>query len=135
MSYLRPVGAQTWRQTLIAYLADKRWRVETGGITRNSIALPTDREGRSALKDARDMLRDGELLDAQGNVLTEMAVTIKGVSFTVTEAQATALLQQIAQHVQSAFAVELDVLAGIDAEPPTVTTIADIDAAPWPSNA
>jgi hypothetical protein len=134
MGYLRQQLAGSDREQLIAYLADKRWRVETGGIVRNGINLPTDREGRSALKDARDMLRDGELLDSQGNVLTEMAVTIKGASFIVNEAQATSLLQQIAQHVQSAFAVELDLLAGIDAEPPTVSTFADVDAADWPPN-
>lgn len=117
---------------LTAYAADKRWRVETGGIVRNGASLPTTREGRSALKDARDMLRDGELLDQGGNVMATMDVTINGVSQNVSEAVATAMLQQIAQHVQRAFAVEALVLAEIQAG--TITTTAQIDAADWPSN-
>jgi len=118
------------------YLADKRWRVETAGTTLDLgggviMEVPTDRDGRAALKQARDMLRDGELLDEEGNVLTAMAVVIGEFAAPLTEPQATAILKRAGQHVQMAFDVQAAAIAQIAAG--TITTTAEIDALDWPS--
>lgn len=124
---------------LLAHLADKAWQVETSGTVVNGVRLPTSREHRSALKDARDMLRDGELLDTQGHVLTTMDVTIGNVGMPgVTAEVATQMLMAIGRHVQACFALRQALLAAI--QNGIVTTFEQIEApetvglSSWPSN-
>ena len=128
--------AAVTKDRLKAYAAAKRWDVESGGTTYDLgggviAPVPTDRDGRAALKQARDMLRDGELLDDAGQVRIDADVVMGDFSATLDEATLTELIKRAGQHVQAAFSVQKYVNHDIDAE--TVTTIAEIDAAAWPA--
>lgn len=113
---------------LLAYAAAKRYQIEISGVLVGGILVPTDREGRSALKHARDLLRDGELLDEAGNVCTTMDITIQSVAVKgVTEQMATAMLEVVGQKVQAAFSREADLIEKIRAVPPTVTSVSQIN--------
>lgn len=107
---------------LAAYAADKRWRVETGGIVVGDVAVPTDDRAKVLLMGAASMMADADT-----------APYVSGaVSVTLTGAQFKALYAALTAHVQAAFATQTAVLAGIAAG--TITTTAEIDAAAWPSN-
>lgn len=109
------------------YAVDKRFRVETGGITRNGLRLPTSREKRAALKDLADKMRDGPLPSPAMIGLSD------SVAVSLTLAELDAMLGEIALHCQAAFDVwGRDVLPAIGS---TMLTLADVDAAAWPSNA
>jgi hypothetical protein len=117
---------------LMDYAASVRWQHEIGGTAIDLgggivAPIPTDREGRSALKQARDMLKDGELLDADGNVRTAADVVIGSFGASLDEAAMTAMLKRSAQHVQACFATQKAVMD--DIESGTITTEAEIDAA------
>lgn len=108
--------------SLKRYAADKRWRVETGGIVIGGIAVPTDDRAKVLLMGAASMMAD---TDTAPYVAGAVAVTLTGIQFKAFYAALTA-------HVQAAFAAQTAVLGAIDAG--TITTFGQIDAAAWPSN-
>ncbi len=90
------------RETLLANLADHRWRIETGGVELpNGARILTDRESQAQLTSAYQSLSMPfvESIDwkaADGWV-------------TVTEAELRPIAQAVAQHVQGCFKAERQV--------------------------
>ncbi len=101
---------------------DKRWRVETGGISVGGVPVATDRESQSLIT------------GAHAYVLTNPDVSIKfkaANGFVDLDAtRVTAVATAVAAHVQACFAVEADVAAAI--ADGTVTTTQQVDDWPWP---
>ena len=119
------------KDRLKVYAANKRWEREIAGTTADlgtgPIPVPTDREGRASLKQARDMLRDGELLDGAGNVRTDVEMVMGSFVAKVDDTALTKLIKAAGQHVQDAFSRHAQVLADIEAG--VVTTTDGVDAA------
>lgn len=108
------------------YLADKRYRVETGGIVVPSDPLMTcwtDRATQGMLA------RTVQLLD-KGMLSEPVKVKVHGGFVSLTRAQVEAIGGAVAQHVQACFDIEADLAASIALG--NVTTTAEIDAANWP---
>lgn len=106
---------------LKAYAADKRWRVETGGIVRMGLTVPTDDRAKLLLLGASSGMGDDET--APFNVGTG-SVVINGAQFK-------ALYAAVFAHVQACMARQTEIMAVIDAG--TITTTAQIEAASWPA--
>lgn len=108
---------------LVAFAADKRWRVETGGVPFGGMILPSD--------DRAKML----IMGAAGTMANEAAApfVIGGTSVTLTGAQFKAAHAAIVAHVQACFAKQASILAGIANGSITTTTQIEQDA--WPTNA
>lgn len=116
-AYVEPIRS---KDELLLYAADKRWQVETGGITVAGIAIPTD--------DRAKLLINGASL---GMADTDTAMFVSGTTAAeLTGAQFTAFNSAIIAHVQACFAVQSVVMADIESD--TITTTAEIDAADWP---
>lgn len=113
------------RGRLSAYLADKRYEIETGGIVVSGMPVWTDRATQSMLQRASYMLGNGMLSEP-------IKVKTPGGFVLLSEAQINAIGTAVGLHVQTCFDVEGDVAAAIESQ--TITTTAEIDAAPWPSN-
>lgn len=123
--YAAALAAQD-QSGLIAYAAAKRFAVETGGIVVGGATVATDRVSQAMIGNAFAYVQ------ASG----ADSVRFKAASgwVTLSADQVKALALAVGAHVQAAFAAEDDLDAAINASPPTVTTTAQIDAAPWPSN-
>lgn len=106
---------------LLDFLADLRWQAEVAGTMWDQVPLPTDRERRSALKDAADKLRDGTLT-------FPIAVAFSAsVYANVDLAQLDAAIGVITVYVQEVFSDAATVAAAIIAG--TYTTKAQVLAA------
>lgn len=105
--------------------ADKRWRVETGGVSADlgagPMTIPSD--------DRAKML----LLGASVSMTNEATgpYVVNSVSVTLTGAQFKALYAAIFAHVEACFTAQTALIAAIDAG--TVTTLAQIEAWNWPA--
>ena len=107
---------------LLAYAADKRWRVETGDIVVGSVPVATDDRSKIMIIGARVKA------DADANFTTEWK-TPAGFQ-TIDAATIIAISNAVLAHVDACFAAEATVLAEIEAG--AITTTAEIDAAGWP---
>ena len=108
---------------LVAYSTDKRWRVETGGISFNGILVPTDDRAKLLLLGAATNMAPG----------SSAPLIVAGVNYgTLTDVQFKAINAAVIAHVQATFSVLASVLAAITAG--TITTTQQIDFAAWPSN-
>ena len=108
---------------LVAYATDKRWRVETGGISFNGILVPTDDRAKLLLLGAATNMAPG----------SSAPLIVAGVNYgTLTDVQFKAINAAVIAHVQATFSVLASVLAAITAG--TITTTQQIDFAAWPSN-
>lgn len=125
-TFLAPVVGGAISVDLVAYAAAKRYAVETGGVVVNGAKIATDRGSQAMIVGAY------AYVGASGAA----SIRFKASSgwTTLTAEQVKALALAVGTHVQAAFAVEDDLDAAINASPPTVTTTAQIDAAPWPAN-
>jgi len=110
------------KSALKAYAAQKRYAVETGGMSFNGLAIPTDRETQSKLSGAVLAFQTGALSNAIDWKTAAGWVQLD-------QAAVTALASAVAAHVQAAFSSEKTVSSAIDAE--TITTIHQINAANW----
>lgn len=117
-----PLTGDALKAALKAYAAQKRYQVETGGMTVMGMPIPTDREIQSKLS--------GAVLAFQAGALTGSIdwKTAAGWA-TLDQTTVTALASAVAAHVQTAFSNEKAVSVAIDAE--TITTIDQINAANW----
>ena len=108
---------------LLAFAADKRWRVETGGITVGGVPLSTDDRSKLMITGAR-IKADNDpdfttpWVAADGSVSTVNAATIIAIS------------DAVLAHVAACFAAYDGIKADIEAG--SITTAAEIDAAGWP---
>jgi hypothetical protein len=116
-----PMTTPASQAELLDHLADLRWDAERAGVNHQGIVLPTDRERRSALKDAADKMRDGTLTSP-----TAVAFSA-AVYATVTLEQLDAAVGAITIYVQKVFSdaagVAVMVING------TLTTRAQVQAA------
>lgn len=123
------------KAALKAYAGDRRWLVETAGVAITlggvTVVMATDEASITKLKTARDGLRDGDVVDANGDPLETVEVVIGQTAATLDEAAITAAIRAGIRHVQQAYAAQSAVYAAIDAG--TITTIQQIDAADWPA--
>lgn len=108
---------------LIAYAADKRWRVETGGITVAGASIDTSRDSQAMITGAY----------SYSQAHPEQLIKFKSASGWVDLDAATvaSIATAVGVHVQACFAIEATIDAAIEAG--TVTTFAEIDAAAWPA--
>jgi hypothetical protein len=107
---------------LTSYARSKRWEIENGGITVAGIPVATD--DRSKL-----MITGGRVAaEADPNWMTVWDGA-DGESYPIDAAAMIAISAAVQAHVNACFVAFATVKAGIAAEPPTVTTTAQIDAA------
>lgn len=104
---------------LAAYTADKRWRLETGGITVGGAPVRTDRESQAMINGAFALAKDSPstsiLFKTAAGFASLNADAIVGIG------------RAVAAHVQACFAAEADVLYRINAG--DISTKEQIDAA------
>lgn len=124
---LAPYDLTLWpvplKDRLTAYAADKRWRVETGGITVAGVAIATDDRSKQMIIGAR-IAADADAgwstpwVAADGTVVPVDALTMIVIS------------NAVLAHVSACFAIYAAVAADIEAG--DITTTDEIDAADWP---
>lgn len=111
---------------LVAYTADKRWRVEIAGCASPHGPIATDRDSQAKLLAEIVAIGAGMRVDPSIWKLGDGSFAI------LSNAAMLAVIAAARQHVATAFCVEAAVLDGISAG--TITTQAHVDAAAWPSN-
>jgi hypothetical protein len=107
------------------YTADKRWRVETGGVSVGGIAVHTDDRSKMMIMGAR-------VKAAADPLFTTQWKTVDGAFVTIDALTVVALSDAVLAHVDACFAAEATVLAGIDAG--TINDLDGIDDADWPES-
>lgn len=120
--FSEPGSAPPSKADLIAYTADRRWRVETGGIVVGGVPVATDDRSKIMIIGARVKANANPEFEtawktAEGFILLDGPTLI-------------AISDAVLAHVDACFAAEAAVLADIEAG--TITTTAEIDAAEWP---
>jgi len=110
-------------ENLLSYLADKRWRTETGGILFQGLPVSTDRESQAMI----------------GRTLQTMELTGKPVKFKTGAGffemdldLMRGLSLEIAAHVQLCFETEAVISEKIEAG--EIKTFEEIEVFEWPSN-
>jgi hypothetical protein len=101
------------------YAANKRYAVETAGITIGGSTIATDRESQAMITGAYNYL--------QANPAESVQFKTKNGFVDLDATAMTVIATAVGAHVQACFAREAAVAAAIDDE--TVTTTAEIDAA------
>lgn len=109
---------------LIAYAADKRWRVASSGVVVNGVAVPSDDVADGRIRRALSDLREGIQVEPLTFILGAVVVP-------ATEEMFLALRTAISRKWQLSYAVQGDVVTGVLAD--TITTEQQIDAANWPA--
>lgn len=108
-------------EQLLELLAVRRWNAEIEGVMWNGTRLPTDRERRSALKDAADKVRNGTLQ-------SPIAVAFSASAYaSLTLEQMDGIVNAITQHVQQVFSDAMTVAAQV--QDGTINTIEQLDSA------
>jgi Domain of unknown function (DUF4376) len=111
------------------HLADKRWRVQTGGIIvtlgGNSLTVRTDDRTRAEVAQAREDAGYGAGWSTDWKLANGAFITLDAVAIS-------AIAVAISAHVRACFSIERTLDAQIAAG--SITTTAQIDAAAWPSN-
>jgi hypothetical protein len=110
-------------EILLAYLADKRWRLETGGYLWNGHLVATDRDSRSIISQERLAISLSERVDPDGFKMGGELVMVSNADFI-------AMTDAIRAFVRACFAAEAMIGAQIIAG--TITSFAAIDAAAMP---
>jgi len=108
---------------LSAYAADKRWRVETGGIVVSGAPIATDDRSKTMLMGAR--------IKADADPQYSVGWKTDAGFVSLTAAQIVGISDAVLAHVDACFAAEATVRAGI--ETGDIQTIAEIDAFAWPA--
>jgi hypothetical protein len=107
---------------LLNYAARKRRQGEQAGITVGGVPVATDRESQAMLTGAAVMAQANPSFSTQWK-------GPDGVFVTLSATQIVALAEAVAMHVATCFATEAGVVEGINANPRTITTTEQIDAA------
>lgn len=115
-----PLTGDGLKAALKAYAASVRYARETGGMSINGAAIPTDRETQSKLQGAVLAFQTGAL---QGTIDWKA----ESGWLQLDQAAVTAIASAVAAHVQACFSWEKAISEQIDAE--EITTKAEIDAA------
>lgn len=122
-TFSAPVMPEPSQVDLAAYAAQKRWEVETGGITVGGMPVATDDRSKIMIIGARVKADADPAFTTQWKAsdgfVTIDAATIIGIS------------NAVLAHVDACFEVEGVVQTAITEG--TLTTTAEIDAADWPA--
>jgi hypothetical protein len=117
--YVAPPAPPPSKADLIAYAANKRWQVETGGITVNGARIDTSRESQDMIDKAYALSKEDPVeivsYKAASGFVEIDAATIKAIAIAV------------GRHVRACFAAEKLMADAIAAG--TVTDFAKIDSA------
>lgn len=105
---------------LVAYAADRRWRVETGGITIGGVPVATDDRSKIMIMGAR-------VAAAADPGWTTVWHGADGQTYPLDAAAMIAISDAVEAHVNATFATFAMVKADIDSG--DITTTAEIDAA------
>lgn len=117
-----PLSPEGQKAQLVAYASNRRWLAETGGMTINGMAIPTDDRAKLLLLGAAQSMADG----------SSAPLVVAGTNYgTLSKAQFQAINTAVVAHVQSTFPVLASAIAAIEAG--TITTTAQIDALAWPT--
>ena len=118
-----PLTAAQTQAALVAYAADKRYRVETGGTSVSNMPMATDRDTQAKLNAAFNL----------ANAVPASTFNWKTPSgfVTFTANQVIGIAVAVGQFVSKAYSTEATVGAAIAAG--TITTTAQIDSAAWPT--
>lgn len=108
---------------LRAYAADKRWRVETGGINVGGAPIATDDRSKTMIMGAR--------IKADADPDYTVGWKTEAGFVTLSAAQIVAISDAVLAHVDACFSAEAAVLS--DIEDGTITAVAGIDTYAWPS--
>lgn len=111
---------------LLAYAADKRWKVETGGIIHAGMKVLTDDRSKQLILGSRI------LADSAPENFTTPWFDADGIRHDLDAAGMVSLSNAVAIHVTSSFLRYADVIAAIQAD--EVTTAEQVDQWEWPSN-
>lgn len=117
------LGAPPSAEVLKAYAADKRWQIETGGISVAGAAIQTDRASQAMIT--------GAFAYAQANPSASIAYKTEGGFVMLSAAEIEAIANAVGAHVQACFAAEAAIVAAIEAG--AITSFAAIDGADWPA--
>lgn len=113
------------RERLVEYAAEKRWRVETGGVEVGGVRIATDDRSKTLITGGR--------IKADADPEHTLRFKADGGFITLDAAQIIAISDAVFAHTQAAFDAEDAVLEAISAG--TITTLAEIDCWPWPGTA
>lgn len=108
---------------LVAFIAEKRWRVETGGVPFGGMILPSDDRAKMLIMGAAGAMANG---DSAPFVMGGTIVTLTGAQFKAAHAA-------IVAHVQACFTKQAQLLAERSAG--SITTVEQVELAAWPPNA
>jgi hypothetical protein len=110
--------------SLMDYASQKRWQVETGGVTVNGTLIRTDAKSQNRISGAALLaINDPDLASIDWEATP-------GEWVTVDKADMIAIGIAVGRHVQACFSTLRDVQAALAAG--TITTTAEVDAAAWP---
>jgi hypothetical protein len=116
--YVEPVPTA---EELAAYAADLRWRREVGGTIWNTWPVHTDRESQAKIDQESKAIDKGLRQDGDGWKFAD------GVFRALTNAEFQDLEAAVYRHVKDSYALEAQVLQGI--QDGTITSRADVEAA------
>ncbi|PZU95055.1 MAG: hypothetical protein DI527_02055 [Chelatococcus sp.] len=119
------VAAPGWQDSaakaaLVAYAADRRWRLEVGGILVGSVPVATDDRSKLMITGARV----AAMADPGWSTVWHGA---DGATYPVDAAAMVAISDAVQAHVNAGFATFAAIKAAIEAG--TISTMAEIDAA------
>lgn len=123
-SFTAPAPAELGQPDLLSYAALKRYEAEVGGTTVFGFPLRTGREDRTLIYEA----------EASANADAGFATTwiaADGTAHDLSAEMVFTLAAAARTHVAACFGAYATVAAEIAAG--TITTMAEIDAAPWPA--
>ena len=119
-----PLSGEQLKTTLIAYAAEKRWRVATAGVIINGIPIPSDDTADARVRHAMADLADGVQTKPLTFVVGDIVVAANAAMFS-------AIRAAISQRWQTCYAVQGALVEGINDG--TITSREQIDAANWPA--
>lgn len=120
-TFAAPVIAPPSIARLVTYAAERRYAVETGGVTVNGVSVATDRDSQSMVANAYAGMQ------ASGATSVRFKAASGWIELSLDQLKAVALA--VFDHVQACFTAEDAVDAAVNASPPTITTYAQVDAA------
>lgn len=106
---------------LAFYAADLRWQKEVGGVTVNGMRVATDDRSKLMLAGARSAA------EADQGFATKW-VAVDGSVHDIDAAGVVALSNAVLAHVAACFRVYAEVVTGLSASPPTISSRDQIDA-------
>ncbi len=108
---------------LVAYAAQRRWEIETGGIVVGGAAIRTDERSQGKIVGAVS------LLDKDTSLLAVDWEAMPGEWVSLDRPTMAAIGVAVGLHVQACFSTLRTIHTAIKADPPTITTRAEIDTA------